>query len=132
MELKVENIRNVLLAIEKLSFVNDQGVFNYIHIQDLLNCSYLKHFNKNDLIYTLKKLIDANYIVGVLKFSRSGLISTSYITELTFEGHQFLDTIRNQKVFSMVMNKINDIGSSVTLDIIKATAIKILQQKLGL
>lgn len=119
------------MTIEKLSETDNSGISKKISINNLLDDELLNYLSKGELIYIIKKLKEGNYIVAELNFAGSGLYF-AYVTELTFQGHQFLDTIRNNQVFDKVMEKINDIGSGVTLDLIKTIATKILKEKLGI
>lgn len=83
------------------------------------------------MVYVLRKLKDGNYIIANFIYS-GNILYTVKIKELTFTGHQFLDTIRSSRVFDSVMTKLDGFGSSVTLDIIKSLATKVLKDKLGL
>lgn len=50
------------------------------------------------------------------------------IDNLTFSGHEYLETIRNNKVFDAVMDKINEIGGGATIEIVKALAVKKMKE----
>lgn len=130
MELKAKDVRLVMLAVEKLSSVDNSGIPKRISMNNLLALPELNHLDKDNLVYILRKLQEANYVIGEFKFSGGGLYIAT-VTELTFSGHQFLDTIRNNKIFDEVMEKIDEFGSGVTLEIIKLLATKILKEKLG-
>lgn len=130
MELKVKDVRTVMLAVEKLSTVDRCGVPKRISMDNLLAMPELNHLDKDNLIYILRKLKEANYVIGEFKYSGGGLYLAT-VTELTFSGHQFLDTIRNNQIFDEVIEKIDEFGSSVTLEVIKLLATKLLKEKLG-
>lgn len=130
MELKAKDVRLVMLAVEKLSSVDDRGNPKRISMNNLLDMPELNHLDEDNLVYILRKLQEANYVIGEFKYSGGGLYIAA-VTELTFAGHQFLDTIRNNKIFDEVMEKIDEFGSGVTLEIIKLLATKLLKEKLG-
>ena len=47
---------------------------------------------------------------------------------LTWQGHEFLDTITNQTVWNRVMSKLQDKGGSASFEVVKALAIEISKQ----
>lgn len=130
MELKAKDVRTIMLAIEKLSSVDRNSVPKRISMDNLLFLPELNHLNKDNLVYILRKLQEANYIIGEFKYSGGGLYLAT-VSELTFSGHQFLDTIRNNQIFDKVMEKLDEFGSGVTLEVIKLLATKLLKEKLG-
>lgn len=131
MKLDPRCIRDLLITIEEKSTLDDNYVSKRISIYNLMDSDRLKDYSKKELIYTLKKLNEAYLVKAEFKYA-SNMLYDCWVTELTFQGHQFLSSISNSKVFEIVMTKIDEIGSGVTIDIIKALANKILKEKLGL
>lgn len=131
MKLNPSSVRSVLLAIEDLSDTDDNDMAKIVSIQNLLDHPLIHDMDWKELVYVLRKLKDGNYIIANFIYS-GNILYTVKIKELTFTGHQFLDTIRSSRVFDSVMTKLDEFGSSVTLDIIKSLATKVLKDKLGL
>ncbi|WEV36256.1 DUF2513 domain-containing protein [Lactobacillus sp. ESL0677] len=112
MKLNKECVRKVLLYIEKSNY----GVA--IGFDNLVND--LSKYDKDTVSYTLLKLEEANYIKANLDSGMAEdhriILSGGTINEITWSGHQFLDTIRDPKIWSKtkeVANKLEDI--SITL-----------------
>ena len=103
MKLNMDCIRSVLLEAETLPLHGEMTL-------DAL-CSALPSYDKDDIIYTLFKLSEAKYLS----------VSTSYydnttnivsIGDISFNGHQFINTIRDNKVWSKVKVVCKEVGSS--------------------
>lgn len=70
--------------------------------------------------------LDANFI-----YADNG-IYLSFISALTYEGHKFLDTIRNDNVFSKVLKKLSQVGTDISIDVIKTVAASAFKSFLNL
>lgn len=83
----------------------------------------------NDLgkvIYTIDIMNEAGLIkASIQRAFQKGYVSAS-INFLTWSGHDFLDSIRNDKVWKEVKKTISKVAGSVSLSIIKQIAEKIL------
>lgn len=55
-----------------------------------------------------------------------------FLTSLTWEGHELLDTIRNETVWKKTKEEIVSKGASVSLDMLKALAINAGMKLFGL
>ena len=51
---------------------------------------------------------------------------------LTWEGHDFLDSIRDEGVWKKVKSKLATVGGGATLEIVKTLGVKYAKEKLGL
>lgn len=54
------------------------------------------------------------------------------VQRLTFEGHEFLDSIRHDGFLHELKSKAEDEGSSLPLTVIKELGTQFLRKKLGL
>ena len=80
------------------------------------------------LDYNFIQLINAGYI-NVLNPEQDYPI----VNSLTWEGHDFLDNIKNKYIWDELNNQINEKGMiGASIDIIKDMANKIARNKLGL
>lgn len=91
-----------------------------------MNC-----YSKEEIFYTLLKLNEGGYINMKYVFS-SNRLSYCSISSLTIRGHEYLETIRSNKAFDYVQDKINEIGGGATVEIIKALALKFLKDHFGI
>lgn len=97
-----------------------------LNMNNFIRCSGLElpPYYKDDLIYTASKLIEAGYIEGEYSKYLSGKRDTT-IMSITWEGHEFLDTIRDDGVWKITKEKIKGF-SSVSIKILSNVATQIL------
>lgn len=82
------------------------------------------------VFYHLKLLLDQGYIKGLSFDTKDGV--GVYPTELTWEGHELLDSIRSEKVWSKIKAKIKEEGGDWTVNVLKGLGTKIIEQQLSL
>lgn len=124
MKLNNDCVRDLLLFIEGNTSVN-----NIISIRNI----ELNSYDNEDLVYTAMKLEEAGYIKAKISKFLDGSADV-YVTELTWNGHKFLDNIRDDGVWKTTKEKISKF-SSVSLSIIENVASQVLtnliNQQLG-
>ena len=131
MQLDIKCVRDVLLALEDMSTLNDSFMPKQLTVNDFFCNDITKQYDHKLIVYTLRKLEEAGLINAKFTYLNNELYY-SRITELTYDGHQLLSSISNSVVFDAVMKKIDDFGSGATLEIIKLLATKIFKEKIGL
>ena len=115
MKLNQDCIRDLLLYLEENLKLND-----YLSISNIS----LKNYSSEELLYTADKLYEADY----LKCSRKVYDNTDlmiFVSSITYSGHQFLDNIRDDKVFAKTKSILSGF-KSVSIDIISETASKVI------
>ncbi|MNW48340.1 hypothetical protein D3C74_257030 [compost metagenome] len=124
MKLNHECVRDVLLTLESLP---DN---EYIDSENHIEYDQIQKYQKSDFVYSVQKLIEANYInAGVLRT----LDGDSYaVNSLTWDGHQFLDNIRDNTVWAETKNKVGSAVASASLSIIAEVASSFIKSKFGL
>lgn len=125
MKLNHDCIRDLMLFSEEV-----------LNMRNYISCSALElpPYTNDELIYTASKLIEAGYLEGkVLKFLDDG--RDARISSITWSGHEFLDTIRDDGVWKSTKEKLSKF-SSVSIGFISDLASQILanliNQQLGL
>lgn len=126
MKLNYDCVRDLLLYLENTLTYENTITINYLS---------LKNYSKLDLVYTADKLLEANFI---------NCIKSSYVDEsgpiiiaksITYSGHQFLDNIRDNKVFEKTKSILSSL-ESVSIKVFSETASKVItnmiNQQLGL
>jgi hypothetical protein len=79
------------------------------------------------VIYHLKMLSDVGYIKGIAFMQAyQGLIAAPSNPQLTWPGHEFLDTIKSQTVWDKIKNVIKDKGVDLSVEAIKIAAPNVL------
>lgn len=103
MKLDTNCVRDVLLAIEELQrvFVNDNGDVEKeaLWINDLY--AALPGYGREVVFYTLYNLEQAGYIDLTVQWI-SGCVNMCAINHMTYEGHEFLESIRDSRQWTSV------------------------------
>lgn len=90
MKLNHECVRNLMLFVEnELTY----GTFANI------NRISLPPYSSEELVYTADKLLEAKLFNGKKDKYTDSFVPEIHIYSLTWEGHQFLDNIRDNKVW---------------------------------
>ena len=100
-------IRELLLFIE-----NDEGT---LYIQDFEDVEFA---DENQTIYHLQLLIEADYIIGFHEKDAGGRVYILAIERLTWQGHEFLDAIRDKSIWDKVKKTVGKFGSQVPIAVI--------------
>jgi hypothetical protein len=111
-------IRDILLAVEARETDNDPLIFE-------------TSYTDQKIVYHLELLIEANLING--ERVTLGLGPESFhIKRLSWDGHQFLDSIRDNGIWSKTKKKVTESGAGVTFEILKTVAISVAKDALGI
>lgn len=140
MKLTNDLIRDTLLCIEtKLeSFTDDANRFNFkskihwknIYEDDFLNSKYLI----DDIKYCIIQLGEAN-LIEIVIYGRKDKISFLDIDNITWDGHMFLNSIRDESLWSEIKSKIGNtakVSISVISKVVAELGATYLKNKLGL
>lgn len=121
MKRNLEIIRYILLEIEK----SDE---DYVEMDELVNDVY----SARVISHHIKLLIDCGYIEA----ESSGVLSDGptyfAIDRITSAGYDYLDNVRNSHVWKETKNQLAKVGTSVSLDLVKAVSSKIILRLIGL
>ncbi|MFS7433169.1 DUF2513 domain-containing protein [Carnobacterium maltaromaticum] len=121
MKLNHECVREMLLSIEEIPYQQARlGLAFY----EIIKSSRLSIFSQEDLEYTIIQLVDASYIDGVITFDHAQNIMDD-LKHMTWEGHKFLDTIRDNKVWTDT-KKVTSKFSSVSITMVETVASNVL------
>lgn len=140
MKLTNDIIRDVLLCIEKQCESYTDGnthrfVSNRIHWKCIYDDEYLNSkYDIDDIKYCIMKLGEAELIDT---YSPKAGNSVSYvdITSMTWQGHEFLNTIRDDDLWNSAKKKLGDMTKmsfSILTTLLSEYAIAYGKNKLGL
>lgn len=121
MRLNPDCMRDVLLVAEEHVPLNGS-----LSMGNLL--SLLPSYSKDELTYTCLKLNEGN-LLNVLKMNSDNATSVANISDITYEGHQFLENIRNQSTWETVKQKLSLLGSS-SVPVIVSVASQLMIEKI--
>ncbi|MGN1297706.1 MAG: DUF2513 domain-containing protein [Clostridia bacterium] len=121
MKLNNECVRDLLIYLE-----DNLNYHERLYVHEIK----LKNYSSDELLYTAEKLKEANFLncFGG-RYSKYNLPLS--IDSITYQGHQFLDSIRDEDVWSNAKSKIKTVAS-VTLPILQDLCTCYLKLKLGL
>lgn len=126
MKLNHDCIRDILLFTEEIPYMEDTlGI-------KIFDSKRLKKYSKDEINYAISKLgnDDAKLIIGYVKIVSDVPFITS-ISSLTFEGHKYLDNIRDPKVWAE-SKKISSKFSSVSIEIMSSIASNVITKMLNI
>lgn len=123
-------IREILFTIE------ERADYSVVYVTREL----LPKYSQDDIDYHVDLLVDAELIrpypfdgnVWRGKLLQSSLSDQIPVVRLTWEGHEFLDSARDNGLWAAAKQRISDTGVTVTLEILKAILLESLKQRFGL
>ena len=119
MKLNHDCIRDLLLYLEDNLSMN-----NYI----IANNLSLNKYSSDDILYTADKLYEAGFLNCTRETEDEPIV---VIHSISYQGHQFLDTIRDNSVWKDTKSKLSKLAS-YSIPIIQQVATAITKAKLGL
>ena len=126
MKLNIDCVRDVLLEFEEFPI----GNYNVSSFAKTVG----KYGHENTL-YTLAKLYEANYINGDIAADEGGYYHCLVIYDITFQGHEFLSTIREPNIWQRLKDATLE-GGTASLKVIGDIALEVaklaVSKKLGL
>ena len=112
-----EIIREILLSLESANTPN-------AHV----NANSFTDLPEQEVAYSMRLLHDAGYIEARIMNSSSGdgKINAAQALRLTNPGHDLLDTMRNESVWSTVKEKFTSKGIDMTFDLVVSVGKKVI------
>lgn len=120
MKLNIECVRDMLLTSEEETDLSNE----VLNLDVLTTMPRLKNYKEDDIVYTIKKLKEANYIEADVKIYPEGYFAM--IKHLTYEGHLFLDNIRDDGIWKKSKEKASKMSNSVSINILSNIAMNFL------
>lgn len=126
MQLKAEVVRDVMLVLERNIILDENLKTQNVNIHQLTQL--LPDYSKSDLAYTVIKLQEADYINASFQYGGGKLIFCD-ISSITYSGHEFIDSIRNDNVWNDIKKGLSKVGS-FTLPVLKNLGTSLLEKYL--
>ncbi|CAN5368102.1 DUF2513 domain-containing protein [soil metagenome] len=117
MKRDMDVIRAILLAVESRGPTS-----TYEHFQ-------LEGYDPEVTDYHVGKLAEAGLLKAQFVF---GTAPRAIVTELTWQGHEFLDAIRSASVWQRIKNRVTSEGGSIPFEVLKPLAIAYAKESFGL
>lgn len=109
-----DSIREVLIAIE------DDNYDEYLEDSE----------NQDIIIKNTALLIQAGFIDGKI-LNSIDMNADVLVNDLTWQGHELLDTIRSKPVWDKIKSTALDKGLELTFDTVRAIGAKVIQLMIG-
>lgn len=127
MKLNHNCVRDLLLFIE-----DNLTYSTYIYVNEI----QLEGYTQEEIIYSADKLLDAGYITGTRKVSLgSDGTPQIEIKSITWDGHQFLDNIRDNKVWEQtkgILSKFSSVSIGIISNVASQVISNIVKSQMGL
>lgn len=125
MKLDQECVRDVLLTMEEKIPLND-----YVSLSMLKSSSSLLAYDTEIVTYVTLKLTEAGYISAQPLYGDNKVLEVM-VSSITWDGHQFLENVRDPKIWRETKSVTNKVASS-SLSILSAVAEGLIKKQLGL
>lgn len=102
LKLNYDCVRDVLLTIENIAELDDNLLFKPICFYDIT--SNLSQYEEKEIYYTILKLSEAEYIKTEWADKKQENFSFFFVFDITFKGHEYLNSIRSPKVWNSIKN----------------------------
>lgn len=122
MKLSHDCIRDLMLYLEQNLGYNDELEINNLQLKDYLT---------DELMYTTKKLSEADFLICDNSIEIDDEYPIMLVNSITYKGHQFLDSIRDDKIWQNTKKAISKL-TSASLPIIQEVASSLIKSSLGL
>lgn len=118
MKLNYDCIRSVLFALEEHIDIDDDLRIVYVSVESLFE--QLPKYENKDILYTVEKLTEAGYIKSSIQYA-GRMFNDGVIEGITYRGHEFLESIRDNKIWGNVKRALSNVGT-MSLPLILETA----------
>ena len=112
MKLDYDCVRDTLVYLESAPYVvtNDSGRVEFKGVWLPAICNDLPKYPQEVIYYTLSKLDEGGYIDMSVQWADNGL-NACRVNYITYEGHEFLETIKPETVWKKTVGIAGKIGN---------------------
>lgn len=119
MKRDMDLVREIMLKVEALP-PGPPVLYRIGEVEDLV------------LLNHLEMLIEAGLVRGKISRSQGSRGDVIGISTLTWEGHEWIDTVRDPRVWDETIAALQESGASPSFELTKAVATRILRMRVGL
>ena len=124
MKLDHDCVRDVLIWVEE-----NVQIGHPVYTSDMIPKLEDK-WSEPELIYCVIQLNEAGLIDGAASI-QGEVVSLNQLNKLTWEGHKYLDNIRDDSVWKETKTTVASKVGSASLSIFSAVAAKVIENRLG-
>jgi len=111
-------IRNILIALEEKPY------------EKLLTLKSFSNENPADISYNMELLISADLVQGKMSEEMTKDPQDFFASSLTWEGHDFLASIKDDATWIKTAKVIASKGGAITFELVKSIAVSFLTEAL--
>lgn len=108
MKLNPDCVRDVLLYLEKNLKIKNSSEFSEITLKEIKEA--LSQYTEEDVFYSVYNLYQIKYIEGKVNDVGNKKMFFCEINNITWDGHQFLNTIRPKTVWEATKDGASKLG----------------------
>ncbi len=116
MKRDMELIRKILFFLEARPFLKAEKVLP------------IKGYDEATIMYHLLLLAQAGLIDFEPELTKTGRIIQAHVIGLNWAGHEFLDSVRSEKVWRKLVKYAKDKGGALPFDLMKTLAVELLKK----
>ena len=120
MEMNIDCIRDILSFIVDTQTIDDNLTIVPIQVNDIYDGEKLKNYSKQEIFYSLTLLKEGGYILCTSS-SYSNVVVLFEVIRITYKGHTFYESIREQTVWEQAKSAAKQVGNH-TLEFIESIA----------
>jgi Hypothetical protein (DUF2513). len=127
LKLNRECVRDILLVLEEFKY--DE----ILNTTDLKENERLSKYDFFEAVYAIEKLKEAGYINGKVLYADNTVYDVS-VKSITWDGHQFLDNIRDDGIWKVTKNiasKFSSVSISMLSNIASTVISQLISKELG-
>ena len=88
-------------------------------------------YDEIQIRYHLLLLAQAKLIDFEPELTKTGRIIRPHVLGLNWNGHEFLDSVRSDKIWRKLLKYAKDKGGALPFDVLKALAVKLLEESIA-
>lgn len=131
MKLNFDCLRDVLIALEENLKMDDDLIFIDLELEEINNLDMLSGYSNADIYYSIFNLVEIDFIDGQILYADGGIPHSVSVSNISYSGHEFLQTIKSATVWENVKSKITPVAE-LSIPIISEVAQAFILSKLGL
>lgn len=121
MQLNYECIRALLLYFENNLKLKHNGLPEGLKMNHINLANEFPSFTHEDIYYSLRKLVEADYI---RVRDKNVAPRVMIVDEITIEGHEFLEASKNETVWKKTIDFVKSKGGGIALEVLKQVLIQ--------
>lgn len=131
MKLNHDCIRSILLTLEDNLSYDDSLMVQEISLDHLCSYPLMKAYSRIDVFYSAEKLSEAGFIDFNPRYADDTMFE-AYFEGITYIGHQYLDSIRQNDVWKKVKSALTSSGGSLAFSVIQSLGTAAIMSQFGL